>query len=224
MYQTQTGVTALVDSFIIESFAMDLRSRFRHGSMTTARHHRSNVPRRINSHATSTSDPTCIIEVAGPMAGSVSLTAPSGDILRRTLIDQKQELYQGLWAKTMNCGGAGSCGTCIVEVGAESSYLAALPRLDCDPESEILTAEFLAKHVLDDRVGQWAHIITAGLKQALSVPSMQVKEDDSGLMSPRTAAEEKKLKGKPASWRLACQTVVGDGESGGKCRVTLGPK
>ena len=43
-------------------------------------------------------------------------------------------------------------------------------------------------------------------------------------MSPRTAIEEKKLKGKPATWRLACQTIVGDGESSGKCGVVLGPK
>jgi hypothetical protein len=40
----------------------------------------------------------------------------SGEKLLRTIIlDNKLELY-GLYGKVMNCGGGGSCGTCIVEV------------------------------------------------------------------------------------------------------------
>ena len=37
---------------------------------------------------------------------------------------------------------------------------------------------------------------------------MQVTEGME-LLSPRTEAEDKKLKGKPDSWRLACQSLVG---------------
>jgi ferredoxin len=40
----------------------------------------------------------------------------SGEKLLRTIIlDNKLELY-GLYGKVMNCGGGGSCGTCIVEI------------------------------------------------------------------------------------------------------------
>ena len=46
----------------------------------------------------------------------------------------------------------------------------------------------------------------------------------SELMSARTETEEKKLKGKPAEWRLACQTIVGDGESGGSATVETKPQ
>ena len=67
--------------------------------------------------ASPTVDPVGTIEVATPSGASATLSAPSGEILRRTLIDNKQELYQGMWAKAMNCGGSGSCGTCVVEVG-----------------------------------------------------------------------------------------------------------
>ena len=33
-------------------------------------------------------------------------------------------------------------------------------------------------------------------------------------LSPRTAAEDKLLKGKPASWRLSCQALAEDGPPG----------
>eukprot|EP00898_Chlorokybus_atmophyticus_P005278 jgi/Chlat1/5751/Chrsp38S05575 len=83
-----------------------------------------------------------------------SLHCDSGRILRNVMKENKIEMYT-TWGKLSNCGGAGNCGTCIVEVleGAE-----------------------------------W--------------------------LSERTAAETKKLKNKPESWRLSCQAVVGDGEGG----------
>ncbi|KAG2487420.1 hypothetical protein HYH03_013988 [Edaphochlamys debaryana] len=44
------------------------------------------------------------------------------------------------------------------------------------------------------------------------------------LLSERTAVEDKKLNGKPASWRLACQTLVGDGENSGEVTVATKPQ
>ncbi|KAL8113593.1 hypothetical protein AgCh_020790 [Apium graveolens] len=67
--------------------------------------------------------------------------------------------------KLMNCGGGGSCGTCIVEV-----------------------------------------------------------IDGKDLLSERTNAELKYLKKKPESWRLACQTIVGNKENSGKVVIQRLPQ
>jgi ferredoxin len=69
-------------------------------------------------------------------------------ILRDATIKNSIDLYK-TFAKLMNCGGVGQCGTCVVEVlsGAEN-------------------------------------------------------------LSERTDAEERKLRNKPATYRLACQTLV----------------
>lgn len=42
-------------------------------------------------------------------------------------------------------------------------------------------------------------------------------------LSPRTAFEERKLKRKPESYRLACQTLVGDGPGEGNIEVRTKP-
>lgn len=47
-------------------------------------------------------------------------------------------------------------------------------------------------------------------------------QQGSELLSERTRVEEKKLNNKPANWRLACQTLVGDGENSGS--ITIGTK
>jgi ferredoxin len=46
------------------------------------------------------------------------------------------------------------------------------------------------------------------------------------LLSERTEAEDKKLKGKPADWRLACQSLIGgdDAPEGAVLKVTNKPK
>ncbi|GLI60709.1 hypothetical protein VaNZ11_002802 [Volvox africanus] len=44
------------------------------------------------------------------------------------------------------------------------------------------------------------------------------------LLSELTQAEKKKLVGKPATWRLACQTRVGDGESTGAVTIATRPQ
>ncbi|KAH7430823.1 hypothetical protein KP509_08G016600 [Ceratopteris richardii] len=89
----------------------------------------------------------------------------SGEKVLRTIMnEQKLELY-GLYGKMMNCGGGGSCGTCIVEV-----------------------------------------------------------LEGSDLLSERTGAEERYLKKKPTTWRLACQTIVGDKTNAGKVVVQRLPQ
>jgi ferredoxin len=84
----------------------------------------------------------------------------SNEQLRAALLAEKVDLYT-TWGKVWSCGGAGQCGTCIVDVVSASD----------------------------------------------------------ACLSERSETEQKKLKGKPASWRLACQTYVGDGETSGQSVV-----
>nr|AFK39613.1 unknown [Lotus japonicus] len=85
-------------------------------------------------------------------------------LLRNIMLDNKIELY-ATYGKLMNCGGGGSCGTCIVE------------------------------------------IIEGG-----------------DLLNERTNTELRYLKKKPESWRLACQTIVGNKENCGKVVVQRIPQ
>ncbi len=80
-----------------------------------------------------------------------SVTVAEGTNLRRAALENGIDLYK-LVAKMMNCGGAGQCGTCVVDV-------------------------------------------TQGAER----------------LSERTTPEQRKLKRKPDTYRLACQTkVMGD--------------
>ena len=80
-----------------------------------------------------------------------SVEVMEGTNLRRAALENGIDLYK-LVAKMMNCGGAGQCGTCIVNV-----------------------------------------------------------TEGSALLSDRTPPEQRKLKRKPDTYRLACQTkVMGD--------------
>ncbi|XP_004498633.1 photosynthetic NDH subunit of subcomplex B 3, chloroplastic isoform X1 [Cicer arietinum] len=85
-------------------------------------------------------------------------------LLRNVMLDNKIELY-ATYGKLMNCGGGGSCGTCIVEI---------------------------------------------------------IKGND--LLNERTNTELRYLKKKPESWRLACQTIVGNKENSGKVVVQRIPQ
>ncbi|CAA7403090.1 unnamed protein product [Spirodela intermedia] len=94
-----------------------------------------------------------------------SATADSGEkLLRNIMLDNKIELY-ATYGKVMNCGGGGSCGTCIVEI-------------------------------------------------------IEGKE----LLNEPTNTEGRYLKKKPESWRLACQTIVGNKENSGKVVVQRIPQ
>ncbi|XP_010437886.1 PREDICTED: photosynthetic NDH subunit of subcomplex B 3, chloroplastic-like [Camelina sativa] len=85
-------------------------------------------------------------------------------LMRSIMQDSRIELYAA-YGKVMNCGGGGSCGTCIVEI-------------------------------LDGR----------------------------DLLNERTDTENRYLKKKPESWRLACQTIVGNKENSGKVVVQRIPQ
>uniref|UniRef100_A0ACD5U0K2 Uncharacterized protein n=1 Tax=Avena sativa TaxID=4498 RepID=A0ACD5U0K2_AVESA len=91
--------------------------------------------------------------------------AVSGDkLLRDIMTENKLELYAA-YGKLMNCGGGGSCGTCIVEI-----------------------------------------------------------IDGKELLNERTDTEKRYLKKKPESWRLTCQTIVGNKENSGKVVVQRLPQ
>ncbi|KAB5553291.1 hypothetical protein DKX38_010602 [Salix brachista] len=91
--------------------------------------------------------------------------AISGEkLLRNIMSDNKIELY-ATYGKVMNCGGGGSCGTCIVEI-----------------------------------------------------------LDGNDLLNDRTNTELRYLKKNPESWRLACQTIVGNKENSGKVVVQRVPQ
>ncbi|KAF8034206.1 hypothetical protein BT93_C0478 [Corymbia citriodora subsp. variegata] len=91
--------------------------------------------------------------------------AVSGEKLLRSIMNEnKIELY-ATYGKVMNCGGGGSCGTCIVEI-----------------------------------------------------------LDGNDLLNERTNTEMRYLKKKPESWRLACQTIVGNKENSGKVVVRRLPQ
>ncbi|KAK1698972.1 hypothetical protein QYE76_015669 [Lolium multiflorum] len=92
-------------------------------------------------------------------------TAVSGDkLLRDIMLENKLEMYAA-YGKLMNCGGTGSCGTCIAEI-----------------------------------------------------------IDGKELLNERTATENRYLKKKPESWRLTCQTIVGNKENSGKVVVQRLPQ
>ncbi|KAL7150732.1 hypothetical protein ABFS83_05G133000 [Erythranthe nasuta] len=111
--------------------------------------------------------PEIELEFLGPKPGDAvdRATAISGDKLLRTIMsDNKLELYAA-YGKLMNCGGGGSCGTCIVEI-----------------------------------------------------------VDGQDLLNERTNTELRYLKKKPESWRLACQTIVGNKVNSGKVVVQRLPQ
>eukprot|EP00250_Pteridium_aquilinum_P016081 c22930_g1_i1 orf=96-779(+) len=125
----------------------------------------------LSASSSSSGPPTIDLEFLGleqgqdglPMVDKVSV-ASGEKVLRTVMNEQKLELY-GLYGKIMNCGGGGSCGTCIVEV-----------------------------------------------------------LEGSDLLSERTDAEERYLKKNPSTWRLACQTIVGDKSNSGKVVVQRLPQ
>ncbi|XP_010249906.1 PREDICTED: photosynthetic NDH subunit of subcomplex B 3, chloroplastic [Nelumbo nucifera] len=115
--------------------------------------------------------PEIELEFIGPKPGADGpypvdrATAISGEkLLRNIMLDNKIELYAA-YGKVMNCGGGGSCGTCIVEI-----------------------------------------------------------VDGKDLLNERTNTELRYLKKKPESWRLACQTIVGNKENSGKVVVQRLPQ
>ncbi|KAL5729430.1 hypothetical protein ACHQM5_002385 [Ranunculus cassubicifolius] len=124
-----------------------------------------------HSESTVEKPPVIELEFIGPKAGGDGsypvdkASAISGDkLLRSIMLDNKLELY-ATYGKLMNCGGGGSCGTCIVEI-----------------------------------------------------------IDGEDLLNERTNTELKYLKKKPETWRLACQTIVGNKENSGKVVVQRLPQ
>jgi ferredoxin len=121
--------------------------------------------RRVAVASASSAAPlTVAVTVQQAGEPDVVLQIESDSQLRAAMIANKVDLYT-TWGKVANCGGGGTCGTCIVDIRAASD--------EC--------------------------------------------------LTERSPAEEKKLRGKPATWRLACQTFVGDGVTPGQT-VTIATK
>eukprot|EP00238_Polyblepharides_amylifera_P006504 CAMPEP_0196585458 /NCGR_PEP_ID=MMETSP1081-20130531/50712_1 /TAXON_ID=36882 /ORGANISM="Pyramimonas amylifera, Strain CCMP720" /LENGTH=134 /DNA_ID=CAMNT_0041906999 /DNA_START=544 /DNA_END=948 /DNA_ORIENTATION=+ len=64
-----------------------------------------------------------LVEVVSP-SGTTQISLNPGDVLRNVLLENNVELYNN-WGKIMNCGGGGSCGTCVVEVLEGADQLSA---------------------------------------------------------------------------------------------------
>ncbi|XP_031476889.1 photosynthetic NDH subunit of subcomplex B 3, chloroplastic isoform X1 [Nymphaea colorata] len=145
---------------------------------TSSRRRRNGCPMRLAVNASSVSaspetaeKPIVDLEFIGEQAGAdgsypvTKASAVSGEkVLRNLMLEHKIDLYAA-YGKVMNCGGGGSCGTCIVEI-----------------------------------------------------------LDGKDLLSERTNAELRYLKKKPDSWRLACQTIVGNKTNSGKVIVQCKPQ
>ncbi|KAJ8429386.1 hypothetical protein Cgig2_002008 [Carnegiea gigantea] len=119
----------------------------------------SSAPISSDTVSSESSKPEIELEFLGPKEGDPvqRVRVASGEkVLRNIMLDNTIELY-ATYGKLMNCGGGGTCGTCIVEI-----------------------------------------------------------LDGKDLLSERTNAELRHLKKKPESWRLACQTIVGNKENYGK--------
>ncbi|WVY91869.1 hypothetical protein V8G54_037383 [Vigna mungo] len=136
--------------------------------------------RRANSVALAgtspESPPEIDLEFIGPKSGSdgkypvEKAKAISGEkLLRNIMTDNKIELY-ATYGKLMNCGGGGSCGTCIVEI-------------------------IEGKDLLNERTNTELRYLKKACLLSLS---------------------NSLHKNKPESWRLACQTIVGNKENSGK--------
>lgn len=69
----------------------------------------------------------------------------------------------------------------------------------------------------------WGKVITCGGGGQCGTCAVEVLEG-SNLLDPRNDTEQKKLKKKPDSFRLACQLNVGDGENSGTLRFRTKPK
>ncbi|KAL9330909.1 hypothetical protein ACSQ67_000519 [Phaseolus vulgaris] len=137
--------------------------------------------RRTNSVALAAnsqeSPPEIELEFIAPKAESdgryavEKAKAMSGEkLLRNIMSDNKIELY-ATYGKLMNCGGGGSCGTCIVEI-------------------------IEGKDLLNERTNTELRYLKKACLLSLS--------------------NFGHFQQKPESWRLACQTIVGNKENSGK--------
>ncbi|KAF8060497.1 LACS4 [Scenedesmus sp. PABB004] len=96
------------------------------------------------------------------------------------------------------------------------------PALTLDvPSGEQLRAAMLDGKV--DLYTTWGKIWQCGGGGQCGTCIVQVAEG-AELLSERTATEAKKLSKKPESWRLACQTIVGDGSSSGRVVIQTKPQ
>lgn len=151
----------------------------------------------------------------GLQGRTISLPSPSH---HQRLISM--QTYMQHQPRTVLCSSTSTKSpNCVIEVeepdgSGRGSYEA--------ESGEILRISLLgAKHELYQG---WAKITNCNGGGTCGTCLIEITEDESCLASERTATEVKKLKGKKDTFRLACQTVVGDGENSGMVKVKLGAK
>lgn len=91
----------------------------------------------------------------------------------------------------------------------------------CESGETTLRTLMLANKV--DLYTTWGKMWSCGGGGSCGTCIVEVTEGGE-LLTPRTRTEENKLKGKPAGWRLACQTKVGTGESCGAVTIRTKPQ
>jgi ferredoxin len=93
-----------------------------------------------------------------------------------------------------------------------------------DVESgDILRDVMLGADPAVDLYTTWGKVVTCGGGGQCGTCIVEVLEGEE-LLDERNDTEQKKLKKKPASYRLACQTNVGNGENAGTLRFRTKPK
>ncbi|KAL8138384.1 hypothetical protein V2J09_004385 [Rumex salicifolius] len=163
--------------YLAPALPVTIRSGGRNSSVAGFPSERTRMICAVSSATPETGKPEIELEFIGPKPetdGRYPLDnakAVSGEkLLRNIMTENKIELY-GTYGKVTNCGGGGSCGTCIVEIVE-------------------------GKDLLNERTDTELRY----LKKASKLPP------------------------KPESWRLACQTIVGNKENSGKVVVQRLPQ
>lgn len=80
---------------------------------------RSTEPEQSAGAAVATSEPVIAVQFQEEGGVTAAVDVVSGDQLRAVMLDAKVDLYT-TWGKIWSCGGAGQCGTCIVQVRARA--------------------------------------------------------------------------------------------------------
>uniref|UniRef100_A0A383VEF3 2Fe-2S ferredoxin-type domain-containing protein n=2 Tax=Tetradesmus obliquus TaxID=3088 RepID=A0A383VEF3_TETOB len=93
--------------------------------------------------------------------------------------------------------------------------------IECISGEEQLRAAMLDNKV--DLYTTWGKLWQCGGGGQCGTCIVQVQEG-AELLSERTATEDKKLNKKPETWRLACQTIVGDGTNSGTVVIQTKPQ
>eukprot|EP00250_Pteridium_aquilinum_P016083 c22930_g1_i3 orf=96-725(+) len=139
-----------------------------------------------------------------------------------------------LWARCRNSIACSSYqeSSGVVEASSSSTEEASLSASSSSSGPPTIDLEFLGLEQGQDGLRMVDKVsVTSGEKVLRTVMNEQKLElyglyvlEGSDLLSERTDAEERYLKKNPSTWRLACQTIVGDKSNSGKVVVQRLPQ